>query len=417
MTPQELKNSILQMAIQGKLVEQRPEEGNAEELYKNIQAEKQELIKAGKIKKEKVLPKPEEEEAPFDIPENWTWAKLGAFCEMYTGNSIPEAVKQSKYTGLEEGYDYIGTKDVSFNQSITYNNGVRIPFNENFKVAYKGSVLMCIEGGSAGKKIAVLDRDVCFGNKLCMFNPSGISNLYLFYYLQSQDFRTIFAERMTGIIGGVSIKKLKDAPIPLPPLAEQQRIVSKIDELLSLIDRYGESWSRLEELNKRFPGDMRRSLLQMAIQGKLVEQRHEEGNAQELYKKIQAEKQELIKAGKIKKDKALPEIAEEEIPFEIPENWMWVRLGNLGVFVRGSGIKRDETSDTPGKPCVRYGQLYTTYKTRFNKTISFVSDEVFNRCQKVHKNDILMALTGENNFDIALRLCMKETRNLPWEEI
>ena len=120
--------------------------------------------------------------------------------------------------------------------------------------------------------------------------------------------------------------------IPLPPLAEQKRIVAKIEELLPLIYRYEKAWTKLEEFNKRFPGDMQKSLLQLAIQGKLVEQRLEEGTGEELYAQIQAEKQALIKSGKIKKDKPLPEITEEEKPFDIPTNWCWVRFGNLGSY-------------------------------------------------------------------------------------
>ena len=306
MTPQELKNSILQQAIQGKLVEQRPEEGFSDNL------------KVDDI-----------EEVPFDIPETWTWQYLGNCCEMYTGNSIAEDEKKSKYVGLSEGYDYIATKDISFNQVISYDNGVRIPYNAPFRHAYKDSILLCIEGGSAGRKIGILDRDVCFGNKLCMFNPDGVLNTFVFYFLQSTEFKKIFSNNMTGIIGGVSIGRLKKILIPIPPFAEQKRIVAKIEELLPYIHRYEESWLKLEALNSRFPDDMKKSLLQYAIQGKLVEQRPEEGTAEELFERIQEEKQRLIAEGKIKKEKPLPEITEEEKPFDIPENWKWVRLGSI----------------------------------------------------------------------------------------
>ena len=122
--------------------------------------------------------------------------------------------------------------------------------------------------------------------------------------------------------------------LPLPPLAEQKRIVAKIEELLPYIDRYEKAWSKLEDFNKRFPGDMQKSLLQMAIQGKLVEQRPEEGTGEELYRQIQSEKQRLIKSGKIKKEKPLPEITSDEIPFDIPERWKWVRWGDLSQSIQ-----------------------------------------------------------------------------------
>lgn len=311
MTPQELKYSILGDAFTGKLSEQ---------IISND---------FGGIKTIELL------ETPFDIPETWVWSTLGLCCEMYTGNSISETVKAAKYTGLKTGYDYIATKDVTFNQEICYDNGVRIPRDEGFKVAYKDAVLMCIEGGSAGRKIGILDRNVCFGNKLCSFHVRGLDNKYLFYYLQSWLFKELFSGNMTGIIGGVSIKKLKEITIPIAPLAEQKRIVAKIEELLPYIDRYEKAWSRLEDFNKRFPVDMQKSILQMAIQGKLVPQVPEEGTGEELFLQIQAEKQALIKAGKIKKEKPLPEIAEDEKPYEIPANWTWVRFGDLGSYKKG----------------------------------------------------------------------------------
>lgn len=305
MTPQELKYSILGNAFTGKLCEHvEPKDfGGVKTIEVSV--------------------------TPFDVPETWIWSTLGLCCEMYTGNSISETVKAAKYAGLETGYDYIATKDVTFNQEICYDNGVRIPYNEGFKVAYKDAVLMCIEGGSAGRKIGILDSDVCFGNKLCSFHAQGIDNKYLYYYLQSWLFKELFSGNMTGIIGGVSIKKLKEIFIPVAPLAEQKRIVAKIEKLLPLIDRYEQAWSKLEDFNKRFPVDMQKSILQMAIQGKLVEQRPEEGTGEELYQQIQAEKQALIKAGKIKKEKLLQNISNDEADIDIPESWCLCKLAEV----------------------------------------------------------------------------------------
>jgi type I restriction enzyme S subunit len=124
-------------------------------------------------------------------------------------------------------------------------------------------------------------------------------------------------------------------PIPLPPLAEQKRIVAKIEELLPLVDRYEKAWSKLKDFNKRFPADMQKSLLQMAIQGKLVEQRAEEGMGEELYRQIQVERERLIKNGAVKAEKPFDPISDDEKPFEIPENWTWVRFGNLGSYKKG----------------------------------------------------------------------------------
>lgn len=219
--PGDMKASLLQAAMQGKLTQQFKTDGGAVDILKSI-------------KKRTMV---EDDAHDVDIPPNWEWAILSDICEMYTGNSIAESEKAQKYAGLKEGYDYIATKDVGFNHQVEYDNGIKIPFDAaSFRKAHQDATLLCIEGGSAGKKIAILDKDVCFGNKLCMFFSPNLNKRYLYYYLQSPDFTSVFANSVTGIIGGVSIKKLKAMTIPVPPLAEQERIVAKLDKLLPLCD-------------------------------------------------------------------------------------------------------------------------------------------------------------------------------------
>lgn len=310
MKPEQLKYSILKKAFSGQLV------------MVDSDSEKPK-VKAVEL-----------EETPFDIPNDWFWSNLGNCCEMYTGNSISESVKKAKYTGLKEGFDYIATKDVSFEHTIEYDNGVRIPVDDNFRRAYSGSVLMCIEGGSAGRKIGILDRDVCFGNKLCTFNSQEIINSYIYYYLQSHEFKAFFMDNMSGIIGGVSIKKLKGLPIPVPTVSEQKAIVAKIEELLPYVDRYAEAYEKLEQFNAKFPEDMKKSILQYAIQGKLVEQRPEEGTAEELYQQIQ-ENQPQLKDSK-------SDLVFDAMDFDIPETWKWVEVNQIFNFV-------DYRGKTPNK--------------------------------------------------------------------
>lgn len=247
-----LRKSLLQEAIQGKLVPQIELEETAQELLEQIKTEKQKLVKEGKLKKkdaiDSVIFRGEDnsyyekfadgkvvcidDEIPFDAPQGWEWSRLSVVSFIYTGNSINETEKLTKYTNVKGRY-YIGTKDVHYNNIITYDNGVAIPkeYESNFKIAPNNSVLMCIEGGSAGRKIALLNQDVCFGNKLCCFSPFINITRYIFYYLQSPLFLDIFRDNKTGIIGGVSIAKLKKLLIPLPPLAEQKRIVEQIEKL------------------------------------------------------------------------------------------------------------------------------------------------------------------------------------------
>ena len=233
-----LPKSILQYAVEGKLVPQDIHDEPASLLYDKIIKEKETLIKQGKIKKEKPLPPITDDEIPYDIPENWKWVRLGEVCNIYTGNSINAEIKNEKYTNLEQGYNYIATKDVHFNTTIDYNNGIKIPFNEiNFKIAQKNTTLVCIEGGSAGRKIGFLNQDVCFGNKLCNINGYLLYNKYIYYFAQSPIFLSLFNEYKAGIIGGVSVNLIKNILLPIPPIKEQERIVKKVDELLTYCNK------------------------------------------------------------------------------------------------------------------------------------------------------------------------------------
>ena len=235
--PARLRQSILQEAIQGRLVPQDPKEEPASELLKRIRKEKEQLVKEGKLKKKDLENKPiEEDEIPFEVPEGWGWCRLSDLANMYTGNSISETEKKAKYTDVK-GIEYIGTKDVSFEHDIDYANGIAIPDKDlpGFKIAPAKAILLCVEGGSAGRKIGIIDRNVCFGNKLCCFDTYIDINKYLYYYLQSPLFKEVFKSNIMGIIGGVSIKTMKDLVVPLPPLSEQNRIVAKVEELFGVI--------------------------------------------------------------------------------------------------------------------------------------------------------------------------------------
>ena len=252
---EQLKKSILQYAIEGKLVPQCEKDGTAEGLLQEIQAEKQRFYAEGKLKKKDLthstIFRGEDnkyyeqigknliditDEIPFEIPNNWVWTRLSNVANIYTGNSISETEKKEKYTNVIGRY-YIGTKDVGFDNNVFYNNGIVIPkkYEQDFRIAPKDSILMCIEGGSAGRKIAMLNQDVCFGNKLCCFSPFAGIERYIYYYLQSPSFIDMFNGNKTGIIGGVSIAKVKRILIPLPPQLELERIVAKIDEFVASI--------------------------------------------------------------------------------------------------------------------------------------------------------------------------------------
>ena len=216
---------------------------------------------------------------------------------------------------------------------------------------------------------------------------------YLLWFFKSEYFIVNGVKSFTGTAGQQRIHKdyLATCLFPLPPLAEQKRIVAQIEQLLPYLDRYEKAWNRLEEFNRRFPADMQKSILQMAIQGKLVEQRPEEGTGEELYRRIQAEKQALIKAGKIKKEKPLPEIAEDEVPFEIPEGWKWVRLGQAIDMLSGFAFKSSDFKETGHYRLLR-GINLGVATTRWDDTVYV--DEMPKKLEpyRIQKGDVLIGL-------------------------
>ena len=392
MTPQELKNSILQLAIQGKLVEQRPEEGTAQELYAQIQAEKQRLVKEGKLKKEKPLPEITEDEKPFEIPEGWMWVHLNYIANSSLGKTLDKVKNTGDYK------PYLCSINVYWNGiSLEKVKEARFEETELEKYSLKRGDLLICEGGDVGRS-AVWEEDIpmCYQNALHRVRFYHDINPYFYKYL-------IECYKGIGIINqfskGVTIKHLVQSSLnamwlPLPPLAEQKRIVAKIEELLPLVDRYEQAWTKLEDFNRRFPEDMKKSILQQAIQGKLVEQRPEEGTAQELYAQIQAEKQRLIKEGKLKKEKPLPEITEDEKPFEIPEGWMWVRLRDI-VSVLGDGIHGTPNFDESGCFYFINGNNLLKGKVVIKADTKAVTKLEYENYKKpLDKNTILVSING-----------------------
>ena len=336
MTPQELKSSILQLAIQGKLVEQRPEEGTGEELYQQIQAEKKRLIQEGKIKKEKPLPEIAEDEVPFEIPESWKWVQWGEIVNIVSARRVHQSDWKM------EGIPFYRAREIAKLATDGYVENELFISQELYEEFSKSGVpkegdLMVTAVGTLGKTYIVKDKDHFYykdASVICFENYAHVCPEYLKYLMESELMKSQIRSNSGGTtVATLTMVRMVEYLMPLPPLAEQKRIVAQIEGLLPYLDRYEKAWNRLEEFNRRFPADMQKSILQMAIQGKLVEQRPEEGTGEELYRQIQAEKQALIKAGKIKKEKPLPEIAEDEVPFEIPEGWKWVRLNTISEAI------------------------------------------------------------------------------------
>ena len=204
-------------------------------------------------------------EQPYPLPNDWQWVKMKDIATLFTGNSINEKIKTEKYLGKDDGLIYIATKDIGFDNQIDYATNIRIPASDNFKIAPANTPLLCIEGGSAGRKLGFTNKPVCFVNKLCAFVTNKINPKLIYYFLQTQDFAEQFTAMKHGLIGGVSIKNLMAVNFPLPPLDEQQRIVSLLDELFADLDAAkalaqsvvdGSELRRTAILHKAFTGEL-----------------------------------------------------------------------------------------------------------------------------------------------------------------
>lgn len=397
MNAQQLKNAILQEAIEGRLVPQDPNDEPASVLLARIRKEKERLVKEGKLKKKDLEVKPiSEDEIPFEIPESWEWVRMSSLIQLLSGQDFPP----EKYNSNNKGVPYITGASNIENGKLVINRWTEFPS----VIGRVGDLLIVCKGSGVGK-MCISDIPIYHIARQIQIIRC-FSSLVLLDYLKvniDANLSNIVANAQ-GVIPGISRDHILDLLLPIPPLAEQHRIVAKIEELLPKVEEYGKAKDALNKLNAELPERLKKSILQEAIEGRLVPQDPNDEPASVLLDKIRQEKAQLVKAGKLKKkDLIETSITEDEIPFEIPDSWEWCRLGDIGFFERGNGIKRDETFES-GYPCVRYGEMYTKYKyaPTFEKTVSFTSKSVFEKCRKAHKGDLFMALTGENKQDISL---------------
>ena len=377
MTGQQLKNSILQMAVQGKLVPQDPKDEPASVLLERIRKEKEQLIKEGKIKKEKNhsyifrgadnLPyekvgKKEPvciaDEVPFEIPESWEWVRLEMIAVTELGKTLNKAENQGYYKPYLcsinvywTGIDLSTIKDARFEESELSKYRLR-----------KGDLLIC-EGGDVGRSaIWENEQEMYYQNALHRVRFYGGINPYYFrLLLECYKGNKILDENSKGMTIKHLVKSALNAIyFPLPPIKEQQRIIDKFQSLSPLLERYNAIEERLSSLNARFPNLLKKSILQEAVQGKLVPQNPADEPASVLLERIRAEKEHLIQEKKIKRDKhesviyrrdnshyekldGIEHCIDDEIPFELPKNWCWCRLGNIIQSIdAGKSFKCDE---------------------------------------------------------------------------
>ena len=359
------------------------------------------------------------DEVPFEIPESWEWVRIKNLGAIIRGSGIKRNETVESGSPCVRYGEIYTTYNTSFTSTVSF---IPEEINEKCKHFSYGDILMTLTGENKpdiAKAVAYLGEEpVAAGGDLAFWTAHGMNPLYLAYLLASPYVISRKVELATGdIIVHISGDKIGSILIPIPPLNEQMRIVEKIQETECQIRQYSEKEQELTILHRAFPEALKKSILLQAVQGKLVEQDPTDEPAEVLLERIRAEKQRLVKEGKIKKDKhesiifrrdnshyekrGSEEVCiDDEIPFEIPENWAWCRASSLGTMNRGRGIKRTETV-AQGCPCIRYGEIYTTYETSFDSAVSFVPDTLDKDCLHFSSGDVVFTLTGENKVDIA----------------
>lgn len=329
----DLRQSVLQAAMQGKLTTQKAEDGDARDLLREIRAEKEKLVKEKKGKKEKPLAPLTDEEIPFGIPENWVWCRLGEIITLVSGQDFsPHQYSDT----VQEGFPYITGASNFGNHSIIENRWTKTPRC----IVSRGDLLLVCKGSGYGRVMICNLASAHIARQIMGIRQNNnVDVQFILFFLESNfDILKRFGQ---GVIPGISRGDVLNMQFPLPPLPEQRRIVARVEALMKEIDKLEQTEKELEAIKAAFPGDMKASLLQAAMEGKLTEQKAEDGDARGLLLAIREEKEKLVKEKKIKKEKPLTPITDEEIPFDIPENWVWCRLGDL-VFNHGQK-KPDKT--------------------------------------------------------------------------
>lgn len=432
MTGQQLKNSILQMAVQGKLVPQDPNDEPASVLLERIRAEKEQLIKEGKIKKEKNpsvifrgadnLPYEKvgknepvciADEVPFDIPESWEWVRL---------KTLTYNHGQKKPTS-EFCYIDIGSID-NKHQKLNEQETIVVPekaASRARKIVNEGDILystvrpylhnMCIINREFSREAIASTGFAVL--KCC----ADYSNEFLFYYMMSPDFDS-YANDTANSKGvaypAINDERLSMALVPIPPVSEQRRILKQLLEILPTIQMYDITHQRLEKLNDTFPAQLKKSILQDAVQGKLVLQDPADEPASALLERIRAEKEQLIKEGKIKRDKhesvifrrdnsyyekvdGIERCIDDELPFEIPESWGWCRLKSLTENITSGSRDWAKYYSTTGAAFLRMGNLS---KNSFDLRLEHIQrvtipSKAEGTRTSLQSGDLLFSITGD----------------------
>ncbi|STO58806.1 type I restriction/modification specificity protein [Canicola haemoglobinophilus] len=417
MKAQQLKNAILQLAIQGKLVPQDPNDEPASVLLEKIKQEKEKLIAEGKIKKSKKAsdnpPYLNESELPFEIPESWVWVRLGDISSYIQRGKSPQYCTKSPFPVISQKciqWEGLKMEYAKFITTDSLDKYADIRFLKNKDLLWNSTGL-----GTLGRiaiyfeklnsyELSVVDSHVTVV-RLLKVVPE-----YIYYYLSSYYVQSVIEDKADGSTKQkeLSLATISGYLLPLPPLSEQKRIVAKIEELLPFIEQYAKKEQELTALHQAFPEQLKKSILQAAIQGKLTEQNPNDEPAVELIKRIQMEKERLILEKKIKKPKQHSEIIvrdnfhyeiiggaerciDDEIPFEIPESWCWVRLGEIAMTFGGYAFKSEKLMNT-GTLIIRISD-FNDKEILLGSNVRYQYEDYLEKYLLYH-SDILIAMTG-----------------------
>lgn len=338
MIAEKLRKAILQAAIQGKLTEQKKEDGNARDLLKEIQAEREKQSKGKKYKEALSFSKIEEKEKPFGIPSNWVWCRFGEIVINRDADRIP--VSKAERAKRDKIYDYYGASGIIDKiDDYLFNEDLLLIGEDGANLLNRSTPIAFIASG----KYWVNNH----AHVLQMYPNIDIH--YLCYFINAIN----LSDYVTGTAQPkMNQQKMNSIVVPLPPLNEQKRIVNQIEKLLPRCDELAKTENSLQELERSFPQKLRDSLLQSAIQGKLTTRQPGDGNAADLLKQIEKEKEKLVKEKKIKSTGKLAPVTDEEKPFDIPQSWSWVRIGSILAVSSGENLTRN---------CLKNGGMYPVY--------------------------------------------------------
>ena len=359
-----LRAAILQAAISGKLTDQRPEDGTATELLEQIKTKRAALVKAKKLKKQKPLPPITDEDRPFPIPSNWVWARFGEAARYAQRGKSPTYADVSPYLAVSQkcvrwtGFDpalarpYASEAFAALPQDRILSAGDILWNSTGTGTVGRSTVLP--ESGDFGKMAADSHVTVIrtFPEVLPRFIDAFISSPHI---QQNMDDLTSGTTKQQEL----NLGTILELPLPIPPLAEQERIVAKLDEVLPLIDQLAELEREREYLDREFAKAIERAILQAAISGKLTKQHPEDGTAKELLETIKTERQQLEKEGIVKKQKPMPSVDKTDEPFELPDTWKWAPIGSIVDLINGRAFKRQELQTSGKWPVLRVGNLFT----------------------------------------------------------